>query len=368
MENQSAEQSYWTRRRSRRQLLGGAIALAAGNGALALACGSNNPGAKPAPSGGAATAAAGSPAAFSGPPAKITVSVGAVDPAYLIPYLAKETGIFQKNGLDVTIQAIPGPMAIAAIISGQIQIAHAGGGETLAADVGGGDVTIIAAPSPAFPGYIYSAPNVKTAADAKGKKAAITNPGGSYDIILRASLQKMGLDPDKDVTVIATGSIPNAFTALLNGAVSILPLGVGPNSIKLDSMGYNKLFDPIDIPIDTAGVDVQHNWLNSNRAVAQRYIDSLVEGIVRMKQDKSTSLAIMKKDLEITDDQVLNVTYAYYSQDKVSPTLPYPKAELFGTQLAEIAKKTEAAKNFDVAKILDQSLVQSAADRHLDKL
>jgi NitT/TauT family transport system substrate-binding protein len=359
-------QSYWERRRTRRQLLGGAIAVAAGSGALALACGSNNAGTKP-PTSPAAGAATGTAAGFSGPPAKITVSVGAVDPAYLIPYLAKETGIFQKNGLDVTIQAIPGPMALAAIISGQIQIAHAGGGETLAADVGGADVTVIAAPSPAFPGYIYSAPNIKTAADVKGKKAAITSPGGSYDIILRASLQKMGLDPDKDVTIIATGSIPNAFTALINGAVSILPLGVGPNSIKLDSMGYNKLFDPIDIPIDTAGVDVQHAWLNSNRAVAQRYIDSLVQGIAKMKQDKAASLDIMKKDLDITDDQVLSVTYAYYSQEKVSPTLPYPKPELFGTQLAEIAKKTDAAKNFTVTKILDPSLVQSAADRHLDK-
>jgi NitT/TauT family transport system substrate-binding protein len=363
----SEAEHYWERsqrhRLTRRRLLGSALSLAAFTPALSLACRSSSSG----PGSSAPARPSGSGAAFSGPPAKITISVGATDPAYLIPYLAKETGIFQKNGLDVNIQVIPGPMAIAALISGQIQLAHAGGGETLAADVGGGEITVIAAPAPVFPGYIYSAPNVKTAADAKGKKAAITSPGGSYDIILRSSLLKMGLDADKDLTIISTGSIPNAFTALVNNAVQILPLGIGPNSIKLDAMGYNRLYDPSDIPLDTAGVNAQKSWLSSNKAVAQRYVDSLVQGVVRMKQDKATSVDVMKKDLEITDEQVLNATYDFYSKDKITPTLPYAKADLFGAQLAEIAKKNEAAKNFDVNKILDQSLVQNAADRHLDK-
>jgi ABC-type nitrate/sulfonate/bicarbonate transport system substrate-binding protein len=364
-----SESSYWQRnarrRRTRRQMLCGFIAVAAGSSALALACGArNNP---TTSSSNTATAAAGGPAPFSGPPAKIVLSVGAVDPSYLVPYVARAAGIFAKNGLDATLQVIPGPQAVAALLAGQLQFAHAGGGEVLAANVAGGELTVIAAPAPVFAGYVYSVPTVKTAADAKGKKAAITSPGGTFDIVLHASFQKMGLDPEKDITFIATGSIPNAFTALVNGSVQIAAQPVGPNSLKLESQGFFKLYDPADIPLDAAGVTVGKTWLAANHAVAQRYVDSMVQASVKIKQDRAGTLDVMRKDLEMTDDQVLSTVYDYYKQDRVTPTLPFPKADLFPAQLAVIAQKTEAAKNFDVTKMLDQSFVQSAADRHLDK-
>jgi NitT/TauT family transport system substrate-binding protein len=363
MENQPA---YWLklqqRIRTRRQILRAAGALAALPPLLALGCRSNNAGGQASPS----PSASGS-SGYSGPPAKITLSVGAVDPSYIVPYVAKAAGIFAKNGLDANLQVIPGPQAIAALLSGQLNFAHAGGGEVLAANVGGADLMVIAAPAPVFAGYVYSTPNVKTAADVKGKKAAITSAGGTFDIVLHATFQKMGLDPDKDVTYIATGSIPNAFTALVNNSVQIAAQPVGPNSIKLESQGFYKLYDPTDIPIDAAGVTVQKSWLAANHAVAQRYVDSLVQAIVKLKQDKAGTIEVMKNELQMTDDQVLNTVYQFYIQDKVTPTLPYPKTDLFPAQLAVISQKNEAAKNYDISKMIDASLVQTAADRHLDK-
>jgi NitT/TauT family transport system substrate-binding protein len=360
------DSSYWLKleqkRPTRRQLLRAAGALAALPPLLALACRSNTPGGT-----ASQTPSASGASGYSGPPAKITLSVGAVDPSYLVPYVAKSAGIFQKNGLDANLQVIPGPQAVAALLSGQLNFAHAGGGEVLAANVGGADLTVIGAPAPVFAGYVYSNPSVKTAADVKGKKAAITSAGGTFDIVLHASFQKMGLDPDKDVTYIATGSIPNAFAALVNNSVQIAAQPVGPNSIKLESQGFYKLYDPADIPIDAAGVTVQKSWLAANHAVAQRYIDSIVEAAIKIKQDKAGTIEVMKNDLQMTDDQVINTSYQYYIQDRVTPTLPYPKPDLFTWQLSVIAQKNDAAKNYDVSKMIDASFVQNAADRHLDK-
>ena len=64
---------------------------------------------------------------------------------------------------------------------------------------------------------------------------------------------------------------------------------------------------------------------------------------------------------ETRDDNVTWLTQEAY--DRLKAELDY----LSGAGRTEIAKKNEAAKGFDVNKILDQSLVQSAADRHLDK-
>ena len=354
-----------TRRRTRRQLLRGALSLAAGSATLGLACGSG--GNKSTNSASQRVTPAAGAAAFSGPPAKLTASVGAADPSYMVPFIARDAGIFRRNGLDANIQIIPGPTALAALISGQIQVATAGGGETIGAATGGADLQILASPSPTFAGNIYAAPNIKTPADLKGKKVAITSPGGTYDILFRAALPKMGLEPDKDVTLIATGSITNAAAALLNGAVSAAPASIGPTSIKFEASGFHPIFQGADVPFASASTVMQHAWVSSNHAVAQRYVDSIVQAIARMKHDKAFSIETMKKYTDSTDEQALGVAWDFFSQDKITPTLPYPKAEFYQINLNEITKKNAAAQSFDLNKLIDPSFIQSAADRHLDQ-
>ena len=361
------EHTYWSRyarRRTRRSFLAGTVGLAGtlGLAGLAAACGSGAN--KPHSSATASTEQAGAPP---GPPAKLTVSVGAADPAYAPIYFAKLGGIFQRNGLDVNIQVIPGPQALAALVSGQIQIATAGAGETLSAAVGGADLAIVASPNPTFGGYLYATPSIKTPADLKGKKAGITSPGGTYDTLMRASLPKMGLEPDKDVTFISTGSITNDLAALLENAVQVAPSAIGPNSIKLEQAGCHAIYDPAGIPFAAASTVMKRSWIASNRAVAQRYVDSIVEAIAREKKDKTFALQSMQDFLQTSDQQVLNVTYDFYVQDKITAPLPFPKAELYSIQLEQIAKQNAAAKGFDLNKIVDAEFVQSAADRHLDK-
>lgn len=360
-------ESYWSRisrRRSRRQLLGGMLALG-GSAALAAACKSANPG-----SSSGSSAASGQSGTPSGPPTKLTISVGAADPGYQFQYIARAGGsdsIFRKNGLDVDIQVIPGPQALAALVSGNIQIASAGAGETIGAAVGGAQLSIVASPSPVFAGNIYARPDIKTPADLKGKKAAVTSPGGTYDTLLRASFPKMGLQPDKDITLISTGSIDNALAALLSGAVSCAPSAIGPNSIKLEQNGCHVIYDPSGVPFAAASTVMQKSWIASNHSVAQRYVDSIVQAIARIKHDKPFTIQVLRDFLGSPPDDVLNVTYDYYVQDKIVPPLPFPKAEYYSIQLDQISKSNDAAKNFDLTKLVDPSFVESAATRKLNQ-
>jgi NitT/TauT family transport system substrate-binding protein len=358
-------QSYWrraSRNRTRRQLLAGTLGLAGAS--FLAACGAkNNP---TSSSGKPATATAGQ-SAPPGPPAKLSVSIGAADPAYLTVYLAKSAGIFERNGLLVDIQTIAGPQALQALVAKGIQIATAGAGETLSAAVAGVDLSIVASPNPTFAGYIYAGPNIKQPSDLKGKKAGITSPGGTYDTLMRASLPKIGLEPDKDVTFIATGSIPNVLAALLTDAIQVAPSAVGPNSIKLEAAGFHSVFDPAGIPFAAASTVMPKAWIAANRDVAQRYVDSIIQSIARQKKDKAGTIAAMKDFLGVSDQQVLEVTYDYFSQDKITLSQPYPKAELFAIQLEQIAKQNAAAKGFDISKVIDPSLVDSAVKRGLDK-
>ncbi|HTE86864.1 MAG TPA: hypothetical protein VK821_19295, partial [Dehalococcoidia bacterium] len=184
---------------------------------------------------------------------------------------------------------------------------------------------------------------------------------------LRASFPKMGLQPDKDITLISTGSIDNALAALLTGSVSCAPSGIGPNSIKLEQNGCHVIFDPSGVPFAAASTVMQKSWITSNRGVAQRYVDSIVEAITRMKHDKPFAISVLRDYLGSPPDDVLNVTYDYYSQDKIVPPLPFPKAEYYSIQLDQISKTNDAAKGFDLTKVVDPAFVESAATRKLNQ-
>lgn len=243
---------------------------------LMAACGSGGSASKSTSSSGAATSIA-TPA----PPAKITFAYIGTEPYSLPIWIAQDAGIFQKNGLDVNLQIMAGAPATAALLAGQVQLAIGGGSDPISAAVGGADIEVIAVFGPTFPGEIYAPAGVKTLADLKGKKVAVTNPGATYDIGMREALTKSGLTPDKDVSFIYTGSVPNSEAALLNGAVSASPANVGSDSVKLEANGFHSIYDLSNVEIAGQPLVVQRGYASSHRDVVQRFIDSTVEAIAR---------------------------------------------------------------------------------------
>ena len=348
------------RHMSRRTLLRGSAAGVGWAGLTAIGCGTSKNGSV------TRSPASATPA---GPPVKLNVADVGV-PFDIPLFLARDLGIFQKNGIDVTAATVAGPTSVASLLSGQIQFDHPGGSEVLAALANGADLVVVAVQSTVFNFKFYARPTIKSVGDLKGKKVGITSPGGAFDISLRAALPKFGLEPDKDVTFIASGSIANVTAALLSGAIDGASIVVGPDSHKLETTGLQPLFDfaTLNLEYCNSVITLQRSYLASHRDLVQRYIDSMIVGIARYKQDKPTSLQELAK-LYQTDDQVgLNVAYDYYTQDSVMPRLPYPKPEQFKISLDVLCKKVQNACNYDVSKVLDTSFVQSAANRGLDKV
>jgi len=68
---------------------------------------------------------------------------------------------------------------------------------------------------------------VGAVADLKGKTVGISGPGSSSDMLMRWALNKAGLNPDRDVTLIALGSVANLYAGVenrrVNAAVLVRP-------------------------------------------------------------------------------------------------------------------------------------------------
>ncbi|HEY0582105.1 MAG TPA: ABC transporter substrate-binding protein, partial [Chloroflexota bacterium] len=256
---------------------------------LLAACSSASPTAPAA----AVPAASPSAAAAAKPAAALThiVVSSSVTPNNLAEWLAKESGIFAKHGLDAEFQTLTDANSVAAIISGGVHFTPTGASQAVLASTGGADLVILGVKIPTFPWKFYARPEIKSIEDMRGKKVGITAAGAPFDVGLRMVLPRVGLQPDKDVTFVAAGSIPNVTAALISGGLEGTALVVGPDSLKAEREGMKVLFDFADqkLSYPISGITVQRSYLNANRAIVQQYVDSIVESIALMKRDKAVT-------------------------------------------------------------------------------
>ncbi|HLG72788.1 MAG TPA: ABC transporter substrate-binding protein [Chloroflexota bacterium] len=283
-------------------------------------------------------------------------------------YMAKEAKIFDKNGLDVDVRLIAGgATSMAAVVSGETPFSHLGGSEALSSAVGGADIEVLAITSPTASFVLEVANDIKTPADLKGKRLGISNFGGSSDIALHVALKELGLDPDKDVNITPAGSTANRFAALqagqLQGAME-LP----QDAVRLEQNGFHKLYDEAAThrPATGQGIVAQRAYVNAHRDVAQKYVDSIIQAGVYAKNHRDETISTIMQYTKTDDRAAVANAYDFYMQNTYTPT-PFPKPELWADVQWVLGQKNEKIKDFDLNKLVDQSFVQSAVDRGLNK-
>ncbi|MFI5268402.1 MAG: ABC transporter substrate-binding protein [Chloroflexota bacterium] len=283
-------------------------------------------------------------------------------------WVAEDGGIFEKDGLNVQDTLVSSSNAtMAALLSGQIDIAQSGGSDAVSASANGADVVVLAVEIPVY-SYLLEVPaSIKTLAGLKGGKIGIDSYGSSPDIAVRIALKKGGLDPDKDVSIIPVGNMPTRVAALMQGAIQGTVLNP-PASLQVEDKGYHPLINlaQLKLPAVSQSTIAQRSWVAAHRDAAQKYIDTLLLADQRIRQDKPFTIQVMKKYLKSDDDRGMNNAYDFYVGQVYQPA-PFPKPEMFQDSIAELSKTVPALKNYDVTKILDPSFVQNAVDRGLAK-
>ncbi len=321
----------------------------------------------PAPARPSATATAIPAAATAGGSTRISIAYSNLIVDNTPYWSAKEFGFYQENGLDVNLQYIASSNAMAALLAGQVQLAVTGGSEAINATANGSPVVVVANTTPVYATFLEAGPEIKTAEDLRGKTIAITNPGASFDVTTRVLLQHEGLDPDKDVTLIKTGSVANVTSALISRQVDAGLAGM-PDNLKIEAAGLHPLFDMTKLGLPAAGnvLLTQRTYATDERETVQRVVDSIVEGMARARTDKAATVGLLLNYMQSQDRQGMETAYDFYVGN-VLPSLPFPKPEQFVDVQRTTAAANPKAAEVRIEDVIDPSFVQSSADRGLDK-
>src|ERR1700752_193197 len=137
----------------------------------------------------------------------------------LAGYLAGEQKLFDIYGVNVELTQSAGITMIRALDSGRLDVAIVGGGQALSAYLKGVEVRIISGLVNTVPFQLWARPEISQLKELKGKLIANTPPGTSLNLATGVLLMRAGLDPLKDVKLIAFGRIQLVSRSLLGGVV-----------------------------------------------------------------------------------------------------------------------------------------------------
>jgi len=219
--------------------------------------------------------------------------------------LAKEAGIFKKNGLDVTIRKIPQKDRHLAIASGDIQCAATTVETWIVWNANGVATTQIFQLDKSFgaDGMVVK-PSIQKIADLKGKTVAASAPGTAPYFTLAWMLKKNGLTP-KDVKIVnlepqAAANAMIAGTADLDAAMTYEPY---LSAVRAKPEAGKIIATTLDYPMvmDTFGCTPK--FLADNARAAKALADSYFEAVEMIRKEPRKSFEIMGADVKQTGEQ-----------------------------------------------------------------
>ena len=150
---------------------------------------------------------------------KITVSYGSISGTQSPVWVAKEKGLFEKYGLDVSLVYISGgPRSVMALLGGSVQFVIHSALPSLEAYLGGADTVLIGSSMNHLDHYLVVHPSITRVQDLRGKIIGISALGSLTDTALREALRINELS-DRDVTVLPVGDLGARMVGLQNGTI-----------------------------------------------------------------------------------------------------------------------------------------------------
>jgi NitT/TauT family transport system substrate-binding protein len=260
--------------------------------------------------------------------------------------VGKDSGLFAKYGFNVEpIHIRGGALITTMIMSGTVQFSGAGAESVVAARIEGGDVALIACPADTDVVYFVARPEFKNPASLKGKNSAVTRLGSTTHFYLRIALRALGLDPEKDMTILQLGGGAEIVTAMRSGRVAAAALPFR-NTYGLIQSGWPLLVD-LSTPnfiYPSSCVATSRTLIKNNPAMVERFLKAYVEAIRVVKKDSAFVERVVAKWHRETDAAFIKKTVEVYA--RIFKSAPYVSDQGLEVVLKELSARRPVPKEF----------------------
>ena len=289
---------------------------------------------------------------------KIRVAFVSPVPGFAPAWIAKETGMFAKQGLDAEVILITGsPRLVQSLIAGDVDYAIVGATATMRARMRGADVAILATTTNISSQKLLVGrkSGIRRLEDLKGRVVGVSQYGSEADAFARIAVNKAGFKPDKDVAIIQLGGHPQVAAALVAGKIEAGVIG-GLAFLTAQKSGAVVLATAIDLQTVSLGpaVAVAGRAVQRSRDSVMRFMRAFVEAFHYLRTNREGTIPIVQKYMG-----GIGVEQARFLYDDYLPLfeeLPVPREK--GLQAAVDLETDPKAKTFKPADFVDLSFLK----------
>ena len=170
---------------------------------------------------------------------RIRVAVSNPNMPNLTVAMAQKNGFFKDETLEAEIIRMNPNVAITALATGDVDYCQLFGA-VVGGAIAGLPVRIVAGYLDNWPMTLIAQPEYKSIKDLKGKTLGISSFGATPDVAARMMLKRAGVDPEKEIKVLALGSDAARLTALTQRVVDVVVISP-PADAQMEKQGYRIL-------------------------------------------------------------------------------------------------------------------------------
>jgi NitT/TauT family transport system substrate-binding protein len=221
---------------------------------------------------------------------KIAFAYAAISPSMAGVWMARESGAFDRRGLNVDLVYISsGAVAIQALVGGSVQAALGASNAVLAAIIKGAPIIAVGS-NTSRPGMqLWVQPEIQRPEQLQGKTLAITRFGSTSEFVTRLILRKLNLEGKAELRQF--GGVVEADVGFrarqAEGRVS--SQAPGPQAKMLVDAAE------LGIPFSMNLLGVSTDFYRKSPKTMEGIVAGYIEGIAALKTRKPEALKILEK-------------------------------------------------------------------------
>jgi len=298
-------------------------------------------------------------------PQQLKVAVSTATPHNTPLWVAKDKKLFDKYGVDVQLIFVMGGSLVSQMLAaGEIQVAANAPAALLSLIANGVDIAAFLGLSNTSPFALITQPNIKTAADLRGKRLGTARFGGSSHVSALIALDYLKLDPKRDrIILMQTGLDPERMAALEQKGLDAAMLQRLATKTMIGK-GYTQLLNmnQAKIPYQNTVLAARRDYMSAHAKLYDSFVRALVEAYAYVfnKENKQAVKEILAKNLRLPNVDAAEDFYAEALEEL--DRKPYPTVQGTTTVIKYVAEQNPKVATIKAERIIDASWLKKLDD------
>jgi len=296
-------------------------------------------------------------------PKKLLVAYAGLISTHTSVWLGEDQGLYRKHGLDVTsVFTGSGSVTSQALIAGEARVASTSVGPTAGAISAGADLVILAGTIHILPYQLWVVPQVRQAADLKGKRVAISTFGSGSHLAAEVALQQLGLDAARDkITVMQVGTQPERVASMITGRIEATVLEPGFGQAARDK-GLTVMIDltKAEAPYLNTVLVASRRYIKENPQQTEAFLKGTIDGLgfLANPANEKAVKSVLARRLKLTTAQSIQIMYDTTVEIHAKTKVPYATVPGVQNMIDALSRVNPRLAKLKAADMIDNAFIE----------